>query len=143
MTEDPGLHYYDKHIEEAKLRMAPVFGIDKDEEWPQIKGKYLEMAYDHIIANVSFPFAAEFAMPDREKGGEQIIDVTVLEMMDPDETDELDKYGLVCGVNDGQHQFKVPLSEIVIKQGDPNFNLIEDYCIWYWEVKTPPQNDVD
>jgi len=133
--EDPGLHFYDREIREARERMNPIFGLTAEDEWPDITGQALEIIFDHLISTVSFPFKAEFAMPDREKGGEEITLIEVHNIIDPDTTDDLQVYGLVCEASDERGHFKVPLSEIVIKQDDPNYHLIEDYCIWYWEVK--------
>jgi len=95
----------------------------------------LEIIYDHLISNVSFPFYAEFAMPDPEKGGETITNIEVHNIIDPDTTEDIETYGLICEASDERGNFKVPISEIVIHQDDPNYHLIEDYCIWYWEVE--------
>ena len=133
--EDPGLHFYDREIRDAKERMNPIFGLTSEEEWPDINGQNLEIIFDHLISTVSFPFKAEFAMPDPDKGGESITIIEVYNIIDPDTTDDLDAYGLVCEASDERGHFKVPLSEIVIHQDDPNYHLVEDYCIWYWEVK--------
>jgi hypothetical protein len=133
--DDPGMHFYDREIIEARERMAPIFGITTDDNWPDINHQSMEILYDHLISNVSFPFKAEFSMPDPEKGGEAITDIYVDNIVDPDLIDETEAYGLICEAREEKGGFKVPLSEIVIKQDDPNFNLIEDYCIWYWEMK--------
>jgi hypothetical protein len=133
--EDPGLHFYDREIRGAKERINPVFGLTAEDDWPDINGQTLEIIFDHLISTVSFPFNAEFAMPDREKGGENITIIEVHNIVDPDTTEDLEAYGLVCEAADDRGNFKVPLSEIVIQQDDPNYRLIEDYCVWYWEVK--------
>ncbi|MDH4199631.1 MAG: hypothetical protein OEV66_04545 [Spirochaetia bacterium] len=135
--EDPGLHFYDREIRAAKERLNPVFGMSPEEDWPEINGQNMEIIFDHLISAASFPFPAEFSMPDPEKGGETITDIMVENILDPDSTEAIDSYGLICDAHDEKGSFKVPLSEIVIKQDDPNYHLIEDYCIWYWEVKSP------
>jgi len=133
--EDPGLHFYDREIRDAKERMFPVFGLSEEDDWPDMNHQNLEIIYDHLISTVSFPFYAEFAMPDPQKGGETITNIEVHNIIDPDITYEIDTYGLICEASDERGQFKVPLSEIVIQQEDPNYHLIEDYCIWYWEIE--------
>lgn len=134
--EDPGLHYYDREIREAKERLNPVLGLDPDDDWPDINGQNLEIIYDHLLATVSFPFNAEFAMPNPEQGGEIILEIEIDGIQDPDLTDDILKHGLICQALNQGEPFKVPLAEIVIKQDDPNYHHIEDYCIWYWEVKS-------
>jgi len=136
MDESTGIngeHFYDVEISGSMKRMSELFQTQG--EFPPVNGATIEVIYDYLTQKVKFPFQGEMAVPDETPPGQQIVNVTVNGVFDPDITEELNRYGLVCEVFNGKETFNMPLAEIVIKQEDPSFEFVEDYCVWYWEVK--------
>ncbi|MES0490416.1 MAG: calcium-binding protein [Leptospirales bacterium] len=128
-----GEHFYDIEIAGSMERLSKLFQTKG--EFPPVNAATLEAMYDYLTQKVKFPFQGEIAALDENPPGRQIVNVTVNGVFDPDDTDELNRYGLVCEVFNGKETFHMPLSEIVIKQEDASFQFVEDYCVWYWEVK--------
>jgi len=126
--------YYDNEVPASRLRLKNIFN-SINEDWPRLNGRNLELYYDYIKDKVTFPFLAEWTQV-LEPGVTEVIDIEVNGIEDPDITADLDLHGLVCSVTTGDFLFKIPLSEVVIKSYESSYNLIEDYCIWYWESKS-------
>ncbi len=132
VLEDGDRHFYD--IEEESLkRVAKLFRFPEEKELPSVNMQYLEIFYDHLIKHVNFPFYGVFG----EQKEEDIVyhNVEVLGLIDPDETSDLDKFGILAQVNLNNQLVKMPLAEIVINQGDPNYEEVEDFCVWYWNYR--------
>lgn len=128
------LHYYD--LEELALeRVAKIFQVESKDDLPDVKPRYLEIYYDYLIHQVKFPFQGTFALKKDQDAPEEYKQVEALEILDPDETPDLDRWGLICHVHMDEQLVKIPLAEIVINQGDKNYDLVEDYCIWFWHTK--------
>ena len=138
MTPDDESHYYDSEIDDARRRLMPVFGLTEEEDFPPVKANYLEMIYDDIVNKISFPFQAEHAVHFQDSPEQEIRDIEIHEIIDPDNDEFPPGHGLWCkgfGNNPGGREpITLPLAEVVIKQDDPNYHWIEDYCIWFWEM---------
>lgn len=135
-NEDEINSYYD--LEKLALkRVAQIFGVGDESELPKINNNSLETFYDYLRKQVNYPFYGVF----QEVAGEnsEFHNVTVFDLIDPDLIDESEKYGLICDVELKGERVKMPLAEIVINQGDPNYDLIEDYCIWFWNIRNQEQ----
>ncbi len=124
------VHYYDLE-NQARKRLAAVFGTDPQEDLPPVNLRNLEIYHDYVKSKINFPFFGVFTMMDGERT--VYIDVEAVSIMDPDETPDLDQFGLICEVKYEGQTGKMPMAEIVINQEDPNYDYIEDYCIWFWE----------
>lgn len=136
-NELTGPEYYEMELIGAKRRLAPVLQMDVDDDFPPINGLTLEIFFDYLSKNVLYPFEAEFAMPTEDIKKREIIYIEVLEIKDPDQSLDLADLGLMCRVRakESGDTFEVPLAEVVINQDDPSFHFIEDYCIWYWNIR--------
>ena len=133
--EDINPEYYENEIKDAKQRLTFVFQINEEDEFPKISGLTMEVMYDHLLKNVFFPFKAEYAMPTEDFRKNVIVDIDVTQLLHVDESPDLTDLGIICTANYNEQEIKVPLAEVVIKQEDPNFHLVEDYCIWFWNEK--------
>ncbi len=124
--------YYDME-RKAMERVAQIFGAAGPDELPDVNNRTLETFYDYLIRQVKFPYDGVFQQMQDETAVYH--NVVVEAVMDPDDTEELDRYGLICLVEIEGQKAKMPMSEIVINQGDPNYDFVEDYCIWFWNNK--------
>lgn len=129
---EEGRHYYELE-EEALERVAKIFQMGEGEDPPAVNARTLETYYDYLRNNIRFPFFGVFS--EQREQNSVYHPVEVLAIMDPDESEELDKYGLLTEVLIEGQKAKMPLAEIVINQGDPNYDLVEDYCVWYWSER--------
>ena len=55
-----------------------------------------------------------------------------MELLDPTQYlgDEFD--GIFCKTRKGKFEVNLPLIELHVPEGSPNFQLIEDYWYWFW-----------
>lgn len=131
-TDDMGRHYYEMELESFK-RIIQLFKVETREDIPLVKPWSLEVFYDHLIHKVNFPFYGVYG--EQQPGQQEAIyhNVQVNSIQDPDSTEDLDKFGLLCNIVINEKEAMMPLAEIVINQGDPNFTFVEDYAVWYWD----------
>lgn len=116
--------------QDQEHRIRAALGVTRG-SLPSVDDETLSRYYSYLSANLSLPFVACYPEPTtcREKAQFRC---TVVEVLDPAKYvgDELD--GLFCKTRKGGFEVNLPLIELQIAQGDPNFQLIEDYWYWFW-----------
>jgi len=112
------------------LEWFPMLG-DGDDEDEEYDNRLLRRFYDHLTANLSFPFEAVYA--DRSSGKTVRRPFTVEKLIDPDVTDQagLDvSLGLYCAGTDSSGELiEVPLQKVIPGDGTQE-QLIKDYHSW-------------
>ena len=109
-------------------RIAAVLGRSPD-GLPRVDGRTLTQYYQHLAANLSWPFTAHYPLPTTPE--EQVeFRCAAVELLDPakDIYDDFD--GIFCKTRKGKYEVNLPLGELIVPEDSPNFQLIEDY--WYW-----------
>jgi len=118
-------------------RIRMVFGLTGDDGLPEADEQTQRHFFDCLKANLSFPFEADYLSASAlgpSEGGK----VEVLGFADP----PLDrKEGIVCEARRGEHEFQVPLEGLQVGEDDPNFQHVEDYTYWLWEVQEYEEDD--
>jgi hypothetical protein len=111
-------------------RIKAALGLPMDRFVPKVNRKMLSRYYEHLSANLRFPFIAHF--PEATNAREERNFRCVVSGLLPPETlgDEFD--GLSCKVRKEKCILHVPLIELVVPQNSVNFQLIEDYWYWLW-----------
>ncbi len=98
---------------------------------PGVDEKTLSRYYKYLTARLSFPFTATYPEP---KSLLEAVEhrCTVVELLDPanDICDEFD--GICCKTRKGKYEINLPLIELRVPEGSPDFQLIEDYWYWFW-----------
>jgi hypothetical protein len=118
-------------------RIRMVFGLTSDDVLPKADEQAQRHFLDYLKAHLSFPFKADY-WPASVVGPNKSGKVTVLGFADP----ALDrKEGVVCQARKGKHEFQVPLSMINVSEDEPNFQYVEDYTYWPWEVQDYEEAD--
>jgi hypothetical protein len=99
--------------------------------WPQVDEETLSKYYRYLSASLAFPFVAHYPEPT-DPQEEQDFRCVVLELLDPEEClgDEFD--GIFCRTRKGKYEINLPLTELVLPEGSPNWRLVEDYSHWFW-----------
>jgi hypothetical protein len=118
-------------MEEPDDRIRMVFGLTSDDGLPKADEQTQRHYFDYLKAHLSFPFKADY-WPATALGPSESGEVTVIGFTDP----PLDrKEGIVCQARKGKHEVQVPLVGLHVGEDDPNFQHVEDYTYWLWEVQ--------
>jgi len=98
---------------------------------PGIDEQTLSRYHTYLSANLSLPFTAWYPEPTTPL--EEVLHLcTVLELLDPTKyiCDEFE--GISCMTRKGKFAVNLPLVELRVPENSPNYQLIEDYCHWFW-----------
>ena len=110
-----------------------AFGLTSDDPLPY-DSKATELSYfNYLKTNLTFPFPAQFFDPIKDRKRE----VTVTGMCDDFPLDE--GFGVMCEVLDGGEKGQMPLSELEVEPGNPNYRMVDDYITWFVNA---PEADV-
>ena len=111
-------------------RLRAIFRLTHDDLLPEMDEESLRAFRDHLSARLAFPFEAEFSEETGPFSGRtRAVTVTGL----PAEEEYLDEhYGLICDAREGKKHVQFPLSEVEVKKGSPNRQLLADYSYWFW-----------
>ena len=96
-----------------------------------INERTLSRYYTYLMARLSFPFTAFYPEPTITL--EEVRHrCAVVDLLDP-ANDIYDKFGgIFCKIRSEKYEINLPLIELEIPQGSPNFQFIEDYWYWFW-----------
>ena len=95
----------------------------------------MKIYYHYLIQNLSFPIDAVYSV---ETGPleDTYYDVKITSISDIDESPDIEFYGLFCKGKEGRRKIEIPLAEIEkVKQNDKNKQIIDDYCMWFWNYR--------
>jgi hypothetical protein len=112
--------------ERIKAALGPLGGRS-----PSVNEDTISRYYGYLTARLSLPFRATYPEPTTPQE-EVEYRCTVVELLDPskDICDEFD--GIFCKTRKGKYEINLPLTELRVPEGSPNFQLIEDYRYWFW-----------
>jgi len=109
-------------------RIRAVFGLPPHVSLPQVDKESLLKYHEFLAQRLSFPFQALYA--DTTPPVRHLVHyVTVLGLSD---STRRRMYGLFCKVKIDEAVVELPLSELGIREDDPNRQLIDDYLYWLW-----------
>jgi hypothetical protein len=127
--------YENPNDQERRIRAA--LGIVRG-PLPKVRTEWLLRYYEHLAANLSFPFDAECV--EGIPGCPQVASgITVVALLHPDGHANHEKFGLLCRAHRGTQETEVPLMDVELNESAPNFRLIEDYWYWFWNWRFDPQ----
>ena len=114
--------------EEDERRVAEIFGVKEDQRLPAVSKKTLRQYHTYLTTNLVFPFKAEIEGIDAE--------ITISSLFKLNECPDLTFYGLFVRGNQGRRMIEIPIAEIEeVKEKGKNKQLIEDYCMWFWNYR--------
>jgi hypothetical protein len=111
-------------------RIKMVVGLTSDDPVPDVQEATLLRYYRYLTENLSFPFEAEYS--EETADGFITHRVQVLQLLDPNEFDDDDFYGLLCEAREGRYKLYIPFAEVEVKKKDTNYRLVSDYSYWFW-----------
>jgi hypothetical protein len=112
-------------------RIRAVFGLTRDDLLPEVDDTSLRTYYKFLAANLKLPFGATWEGESRVRQVPEKVTVYALSDFEDDSgTDET--YGILCKAKlvDGKNE--LPLSELEMKDGSPNEQILDDYNYWFW-----------
>jgi len=121
-------------VEKNQRRIAEILGVKKIEEIPGVLKKTLKIYHSYLNKNLSFPFNAEYSK-ETSPLEDTYYDIKVTSLFKPEECPDLEFYGLFCKGKQGRRKIEIPLAEVKVKEEGKNRQLIEDYCIWFWNYR--------
>lgn len=109
-----------------KAALGPLGGRS-----PSVHADTLSRYYRYLAARLSLPFGATYPEPTTPRE-EMEYRCAVVKLLDPsrDIGDEFD--GIFCKTRKGKYEINLPLTELRVSEGSPDFQLIEDYRYWFW-----------
>jgi hypothetical protein len=106
--------------EDDRVRMA--LGLTHDDPLPDVNAQTLLAYHRYLKDRLTFPFKA------RSEADGTVL--TVHRLLDPEEFDLDEGYGLLCEARDREGRFHVPLDELD-EAGAGNRRLVQDYGYWF------------
>ena len=121
-------------IADDEKRVAQILGTKEGEKLPEVSEEYLEMYHQYLNDYLSFPFEAGYS---KETGPMEntYYDIKVTGLSDPDESPDVEFYGLFCYGKHGRRKVVVPLAEVEAKEKGENEKLVDDYRMWFWNYR--------
>ncbi len=129
-TDKPGEAHHHRRFPRQEARIRQVFELATDAPLPKVSEHTLERYHAYLGEQLSLPFEAMYC----QNGGEmrQLIHyVRVLELTDPKEIRQSRLHGLYCKIESTRQALHVPLSELGVREENPNRELLDDYSYWF------------
>ena len=112
-------------------RIRTVFGLPADAPLPRVNEETLTSYHIHMAGQLALPFEALYC----PTGGEmrQLIHyVHVTELIDPRQIRPSTlHHGLSCKARNSKDMLDLPLSELGVREENPNCQLLDDYAYWF------------
>jgi hypothetical protein len=114
--------------EEDERRVAEILGVQAGQRLPAVSRQTLRQYHAYLTANLEFPFTAEVEDLDGE--------ATMHSLFALNDCPDLTFYGLFVRGNQGRRLIEIPIATIEeVKDEGTNKQLIEDYCLWFWNYR--------
>lgn len=115
-------------------RVRAALGLTSDDPLPDVDEETLLAYHKCLEAKLSFPFRGSYS---QETGPmeDTTYSITVTGLVDPDEYDCDEFYGLFCEAlvsSRGRRGTQLPLGKVEVEAGDPNQQVVDDYGYWFW-----------
>jgi len=111
-------------------RIRQVFRIPDDALLPSVNEDALEQYYAYFVERLSLPFDAIYCQ-NSGKMRQLIHYIRVLEVAHPREIRQSSLHGLYCKVENTKQILHLPLTELGVREDNPNCQLLDDYNYWF------------
>jgi len=113
-----------------KSRILAALGLNRG-GLSQFDEENLARYFEYLSRELSFPFQAHYPQP-RTPAERDEYACTVLGLLDPRKYASDEFSGIYCKTEKGGFEVNLPLLELEVPEDGPNFQLVEDYCHWFW-----------
>lgn len=114
-------------VDQELERIQAVFGLPADVAPPRVTLHTLIHYREYLLNHLDFPFSALYAettAPVRQL-------VRYITVLDLQEIGGLVSEGILCDVQGVPHVKRLALSDIGVREEDPNYQLVDDYAFWF------------
>ncbi|MHB1033614.1 MAG: calcium-binding protein [Pirellulales bacterium] len=124
-------------MDDQEDRICMVFGLTSDDPLP-CDSESTELTYfTYLKTDLTFPFPAQFF--DRITDRKRAVTVTSLS----DDFSPGEGSGVMCEVLDRGERWQMPLSELEVEPGNPNYQMVDDYITWFVNAPEDMDDDLD
>lgn len=109
-------------------RIRAVLGTGKRSSLPEVNQATLAKYARYLSSRLTFPFEAHYCSETEPV----VYPVTVTELVDPEKSPEDHFTGVLCTAHLKNKAARLPLVDIEVAEGTPNFQVLEDYWYWLW-----------
>ena len=114
--------------QEAERRVAEILGVQAGQRLPAVSRHTLRQYHAYLAAHLVFPFQAVIEDMDGV--------ITIRSLFQLKECPDLTFYGLFVRGTQGRRLIEIPIATIAeVKEEGTNKQLIEDYCMWFWNYR--------
>lgn len=125
-------------IEDQESRIRKALGLLRG-PLPEIKAEWLSKYFRYLNDNLVFPFRARYTEELDPHQSPAIYSVEAFGLVDPTELRNLERTAILCRVLRNVKEEEVPLVDLEVDDGHPNFQLLEDYWYWIWNWRFDPK----
>jgi len=115
-------------------RIRMVFGLTSNDPLPDVDDETLLTYYRYLAKNMPFPFEVEHFEETGPFQDKRHV-VTVVGLLDPDDYECDEMYGLICEGRIDKREIQMPLGEFEVDEDDPRLQTLADYCSWFWNYR--------
>jgi len=115
-------------------RIRMVFGLTSNDPLPDVDDKTLLTYSRYLAKNMAFPFDVEHFEETGPFQGQRHV-ITVVGLLDPDEYECDEMYGVICEGRTGKREIQIPLGEFEVDENNPRLRILADYCSWFWNYR--------
>jgi hypothetical protein len=123
--EDP---YERLAAQSPEERIGAVLGTGSHSSLPQVNQATLTKYARYLSSRLTFPFEARYSSETEPV----VYPVTVTELVDAEKSAEDHFTGVLCTAHLKNKTATLPLVDIEVAEGSPNFQILEDYWYWLW-----------
>ncbi len=125
--------------DEPDDRIRLMFGLTSDDGLPKADESAQRQYLAYLKTSLAFPFKADY-FPATNIGPGNAGEVEVVGFADPPLDPEA---GIVCNARQGKEEVQVPLVGLEMDVDAPNFQHVEDYTYWLWDVQDAEDDAVE
>ncbi|MBU0478388.1 calcium-binding protein [bacterium] len=118
-------------IKDGENRVRRILNISENEKLPTVSKETLAIYYRYLISNLSFPFEVVYSV---ETGPleDTYYRIKVTGFIALAKSPLPETYGIFIRGKQERRRFEVPLAETKVKEHGRNKQLVDDYCMWFW-----------
>lgn len=116
-------------VDDPEGRIRAILGESSDGPMPRVRLEALRTFYDHLAANLTFPFEGRLADPIGPHRDTRS-PLRVIRLLDVDDYCPEEMYGLICKAEQNGERIELPLDRIDVADDSPNRQLLDDYRYW-------------
>ena len=109
-------------------RIRAILGLRREASLPKVNAATMLKYYRFLSSRLTLPCEARYS----SDADDTVYPVTVVGLVDPQTIPSDNRAGLFCIAHHRNQVDSLPLVNIEVGYGCPNFPILEDYWFWFW-----------